>query len=144
MQLDVQGGVTRYIEAGKIYAYVISGEYVADGVEFLTEEESEFQLGIMTRNQDTPVFPHRHNPIERHIATTSEFLYFRQGSAQVSLRSTESAAPVTIILKASDSILFTGIGIHGIVFSDETQLIEIKQGPFDPRLDKVYLSHLES
>jgi mannose-6-phosphate isomerase-like protein (cupin superfamily) len=136
-------GISRYVEKDLVYAYLIKADYVAQGVEFVTDEQSEFQLGIMTRGLETPVSAHMHNRIDRVVHTTSEYLYFRSGSAKVSLRSSQNADPVRIDLDTGDSILFTGIGIHSILFAEGTQLIEIKQGPFDPSLDKVYLSHLE-
>ena len=136
-------GVSRYVENDLVYAYLIKADYAAKGVEFVTDEQSEFQLGIMTRGPESPVLAHKHNEIERVICTTSEYLHFRSGSAIVLLRASQNAEQVRINLTTGDSILFTGIGIHSINFTNGTQLIEIKQGPFDPSLDKVYLSHLK-
>ena len=62
----------------------------------------------------------------------------------ITIRASEHSAPETFSVGAGDAVLFTGVGIHSVIFIEKTQLLEIKQGPYDPKLDKVYLSHLEN
>ena len=97
----------------------------------------------MSRDADTPVLPHLHNEIERKVKTTSEFLNFRKGKAIIRIRAHAKTEEVAFEVVQGDSVLFTGIGIHSVDFLEPTQLLEIKQGPYDPKLDKIYLSHLE-
>lgn len=138
-----QNGLVTFTENGLIYAYLIHSNFVSEGVNFITDNNSEFQLGIMSRDKNTPVLPHLHNEIERKVKTTSEFLNFRKGKAIVRIRAHAKTEEIAFEVVKGDSVLFTGIGIHSVDFLEPTQLLEIKQGPYDPKLDKIYLSHLE-
>lgn len=138
-----QNGLVKFIENGLVYAYLIHSNFTSEGVNFITDNNSEFQLGIMSRDTSTPVMPHLHNEIERKVKTTSEFLNFRKGKAIIRIRAHANTEDVAFEVVQGDSVLFTGIGIHSVDFLEPTQLLEIKQGPYDPKLDKIYLSHLE-
>ena len=138
-----QDGLITFMEDSVVYAYLIHSSFTSEGVNFITDNDSEFQLGIMSRDAKSPVLPHQHNEINRNVRTTSEFLNFRKGKAIVRIRAHAKSEEVEFEVLAGDSVLFTGIGIHSVDFLEPTQLLEIKQGPYDPKLDKVYLSHLE-
>lgn len=142
MEKISQEGLITFIEEGVVYAYLINSNFKSEGVNFITNNDSEFQLGIMSRDEKSPVLPHQHNQIDRNVRTTSEFLNFRKGKAIVRIRAHAKAEELEFEVLEGDSILFTGIGIHSVEFLESTQLLEIKQGPYDPKLDKVYLSHL--
>ncbi len=143
MEKIPQNGLVTFVENGVIYAHLIHSNFASDGVNFITDNDSEFQLGIMSRDQNSPVLPHLHNQINRNVRTTSEFLHFRKGKAIVKIRAHAQSEEIAFEVVQGDSVLFTGIGIHSVDFLEPTQLLEIKQGPYDPKLDKVYLSHLE-
>ena len=143
MERIEKDGLIEFSENGVAFAYLIAAHFSSPGVNFITDNQSEFQLGIMSRDETTPVLAHRHNLIDREVCKTSEFLNFRSGKALITLRSNEESEPLIFEVVKGDSVLFMGIGIHSVVFLEPTQLLEIKQGPYDPRLDKVYISHLD-
>jgi hypothetical protein len=140
-RVEIEGIIT-YTDANEVFAYIIPKGLSSVGVKFFTPSESDFQLGLMTRNSVTPVHLHRHNQIHREISVTCEFLLIRSGAANVTLQSSPAEDPIFFTLTEGDSVLFTGKGVHGIEFDVDTQILEIKQGPFNPDTDKTYLTHL--
>lgn len=135
-------GYFTYLDGSQVFAYVIPKGLKSEGVKFFTPDYSDFQLGLMTRNSSTPVRLHQHNLIHREISVTCEFLLIRSGEALVSLQSSIDSEPVQFTLREGDSVLFTGKGVHGIEFEVDTEILEIKQGPFNSDTDKTYLTHL--
>lgn len=144
MDIRNEEGLEIFHEGGTNYAYVIRVNADIRGIRFVTETTDDFQLGLMSRGPETPVHEHVHNPYVRTTTATSEFLVVRAGQVRVSLRSRPSEMPTIFELGPGDAVLFPGVGIHGITFGELTELIEVKQGPYDPSLDKRYISHLRA
>lgn len=142
--MDVRSdeGLEIFHEGGTNYAYVIRSSASLRGIRFVTQTSDDFQLGLMARGPETPVHEHMHNPYVRTTTVTSEFLVVRTGQIQVSLRSRPSDTPTFFELGPGDAVLFPGVGIHAMTFGELTEIIEVKQGPYDPTLDKRYISHL--
>jgi hypothetical protein len=123
---------------GTLLAICVPAEYSAEKIEFITPPENNFQVGLMSRTQDQPVTAHIHNPIQRQIVGTQEFLIVRQGSMKVTLMSVKGELAAKLHLNKGDSILLIS-GAHQIDFDGKCELLEVKQGPFNSLEDKVQL-----
>ncbi len=128
--------------AGKTLAIIIPGTYVAAEIEFLTETASNFQVGLMNRGPSSPAYPHAHKPVARQIHGTQEFLLVRKGSMTVTIYDESEVVCATRDIHQSDSILLLAGG-HGIAFKEQTEILEVKQGPYIEGDDK-YLINLSS
>lgn len=129
-------GVKRYTNAqGILLAIVIKATYEADGIEFFTEPDSSQQLGYMKRPIGYEVVPHKHNQVERTVQLTQEVLFIKSGSCQLNLYNDQDQLDIGIILDAGDVVLLAEGG-HGLVMLKESEIIEVKQGPFSGEKDK--------
>jgi hypothetical protein len=107
------------------------------GVNFISSIEDLFQVGIMQRDQNSPVQQHVHNKIKREMDRTSEFVYIIEGSCMVRFSCNCNPSAFTFeSLNSGDAIIFHGLGVHGIDFTEPTKLIEVKQGPYIAKQDK--------
>jgi len=132
----VNTGVKRYTNAqGILLAIVIKATYEADGIEFFTEPDSSQQLGYMKRPIGYEVVPHKHNQVERTVQLTQEVLFIKSGSCQLNLYNDQDQLDIGIILDAGDVVLLAEGG-HGLVMLKESEIIEVKQGPFSGEKDK--------
>lgn len=121
--------VERITRDGELYAIVIRQDYTTKGVEFFTPTDFPQQLGINVKNEDDIVEPHQHNEVERTIHRTQEVLFFREGKAEVTLYTDDKESFDSVIVEAGDVIMFTRGG-HGLKMLEDTELVEVKQGPF--------------
>lgn len=117
-------------EAGNLIAIVIPGTAsVPAGISFLTSHEVSQQLGAMSRPSGYHVSPHRHSPTRRVIEDTCETLFVRKGLVAVALYDREEKFLREVIL-GSGSVVTLLAGGHGLLFLEETEVIEVKQGPY--------------
>ena len=81
----------------------------------------------MRREQGYVIPEHTHQPIQREINHTSEFLWVREGRVKVSLRHEKKSHE--LIMRTGDAILFFG-GTHGFEMLEDSEILEVKQGPY--------------
>jgi hypothetical protein len=123
---------------GALMAIFVPRDARTPGIQFLTSDENNFQVGLMSRSENTPVLLHAHNPVVREIIGTQEFLWIRRGKATVRISATETAEKdIYIEMKTGDSILLANCS-HAINFDGECEILEVKQGPYNPSSDKKY------
>ena len=126
-------------KVGHLLAIVLEREYSADGIEFFTEPYSSPQLGYVKRPSGYEVVPHKHNQVERTVQLTQEVLFIKSGACRLDLYDDGDQLDISIILKAGDVVLLAEGG-HGLVMLEETEIIEVKQGPFSGEMDKTRFS----
>lgn len=96
---------------------------------FITNDEMQMQMGMIVSPAGSNIAPHRHNPVERTIYGTSEFLYLKVGNCVADFYDRENAVIESVDLTEGDMLLILG-GAHGFRSDDEFKFIEIKQGPY--------------
>lgn len=121
----------------KTYAIIVDASKPFNGVEFLTDQLEEFQVGIMLRDHSNNVPKHIHNENLRNIKNTSECLLVLDGEIELNLWDEENIFIKSLIIKAP-SVITLFRGYHELVFRKPTKLIEIKQGPYKKGKDKIY------
>ena len=72
---------------------------------------------------------HIHRPTERHITGTPECIVVRKGKTEVIIFDNDKNEVCRRTLNAGDILLLVSGG-HGFTYSEDTVLMEIKQGPF--------------
>jgi hypothetical protein len=122
----------------ELQAIFIPASASSQGVKFITNPTNDLQVGLMTRDDKSPVASHRHKKVKRIIETTQEFLLVRSGIAEVFIYNEDGTLSHRMKLLDGDSILLIS-GAHKIDFLTSTQLLEVKQGPYLPVNDKIYL-----
>jgi hypothetical protein len=119
----------------KLFALIIRSNYSADGIEFFTPNEFSQQLAYMKRPEGYSILPHTHNPVQREIVYTQEVLIIKSGKVRVDFYDRDQNYLESTILNKEDVILLADGG-HGFKMLEESEIIEVKQGPFVENEDK--------
>lgn len=129
-------GVEQYRDPdGRIAAVVLRSRAVIEGIAFFTPLEQTQQLGLMRRPKGYQVEPHEHTRQERYISDTNEVLFVRSGRIQVTLYDSRYQPHTAFLVGPSEAVLLASGG-HGITFVEESDVIEVKQGPYTEIADK--------
>jgi mannose-6-phosphate isomerase-like protein (cupin superfamily) len=128
--------IERVISDGEVLAIIVRRDYSEPGVHFFTPAQFSQQLGYMRHPAGKRIQPHVHVLVEREVALTQEVLFLRRGRVRVDFYSASQEYLESRILQAGDAILLASAG-HGFEVLDDVEMIEVKQGPYTEREDKV-------
>lgn len=120
----------------QLLAIIIKSNYKNEGISFFTPNDFSQQLGYMNRPKGYEIAPHRHNIIERKVFLTQEVLFIRSGKVQVSFYDDSENFVESKVLEKNDIILLASGG-HGFKMLENSEIIEVKQGPYCGEEDKV-------
>ena len=119
----------------KVLAIVVKGEFKGDSIHFFSEKEYSQQLGYMKRPLGYKIPNHIHKPNERKIFLTQEVLFIKSGMILVEIYNREKVHIQSVVLVGGDIIHLIDGG-HGIQFLQESEILEVKQGPYMEKEDK--------
>jgi mannose-6-phosphate isomerase-like protein (cupin superfamily) len=128
--------IKHIVHENKLLSIIISSKFDKNGIEFFTPDEFSQQLAYMKRPKDYVIVPHVHNPIQRDVQYTKEVLFIKSGKIRVDFYDEDKSYLESTILEAGDVILLA-YGGHGFEMIEESEIIEVKQGPYVGELDKV-------
>ena len=117
-------------------AIIIRANYKKEGIEFFTPNDFSQQLGYMKHSKGYIISPHTHNIIPREVKLTQEVLYIKKGKIRVDFYENNQNYIKSTILTTGDVILLADGG-HGFEMIEETEMIEVKQGPYLEEEDKI-------
>ncbi len=120
----------------KIIALIIPADFQKDGLEFFTPNDFSQQLAYMKHPKGKLIDPHIHNLVIREVHLTQEVLIIRKGKIRVDLYSDNLDFLESVVLIGGDVILLASGG-HGFEMLEETEMIEVKQGPYAGENDKI-------
>jgi hypothetical protein len=120
-----------------LFAIVVRNKEFNPGISFLTDDCLTQQLALMKYDKGYCIQPHYHLPIERVIHGTPETIIINKGALKVNFYDEGQSKIDSTILFENEIIMLINGG-HGFeVLKDETEIIEIKQGPFQKEKDKI-------
>jgi cupin fold WbuC family metalloprotein len=119
-----------------ILAFFIFGNDILEGKNFVTKDESQFQLASFLLNKDEVIEKHFHPNQHRNIKNTSEVLVLLDGSIEVTIYDDNLELVASQIINSGDTVALMSGG-HGLKLLEESKFIEVKQGPYDEKTDKV-------
>jgi hypothetical protein len=117
-------------------AIIIKSQYKKNGIEFFTPQYFSQQLGYMNRPKGYKIDAHSHKVVERTVTLTQEVLFVKSGKVRISLFNKDYEFIKDVILETGDIILLA-TGGHALEMVEETELIEVKQGPYCNDDDKI-------
>ncbi len=120
----------------KVLAIIIKANYHKDGISFFTPDNFSQQLGYMNRPEGYSIPPHVHNIVERKVEHTLEVLYVKKGKVRVDFYDDNKVYLESRVVCTGDVILLA-YGGHGFKMLEQSEMIEVKQGPFCGEFDKV-------
>ncbi len=120
-----------------LLAIVIRADYRKEGISFFTPGDFSQQLGYMNRKKGYVIAPHIHQIRERKVTLTQEVLVVRAGKVKVDFYTDDCRYLESTIIEKGDVILLAAGG-HGFEMLEDSELIEVKQGPYDGDEDKIH------
>lgn len=130
-------------KSGEILAIIIRNSYsLSDSISFLTPDDFSQQLGYMARSAGYVIPPHVHNLVPREVKLTQEVLYIKKGRLRVDFYYDMDNYYKSTELIQGDVILLA-FGGHGFEMIEDSEIIEIKQGPYCGEFDKVRFNPID-
>ena len=126
----------------RIVAMIIRSGYHASGVEFFTPDDFSQQVAYMNRPEGYRIEPHIHRELPRRITRTQEVLVVRSGRVKVDYFTDAREYLSSSVIETGDVLLLASGG-HGFAMLEQSEMIEIKQGPYAGDHDKVRFSSTE-
>ena len=134
--------VDRIVQGTTELAVILRASYVREGITFLTPNDYSQQLGYMHRRAGYRIPAHIHNSVPRSVTYTREVLFVKSGRLRVDFYGDDGQYVESCILNAGDVILLASGG-HGFEMLEDTEMIEVKQGPYAGDQDKTLLEPVE-
>lgn len=128
--------IENIINNGKLLSVIIRSNYSSPGIEFFTPDDFSQQLAYMRREKDYVISPHVHNSVKRAVNFTQEVLIIKSGLVRVDYYDDNQKYLESRVLSKGDVVLLA-FGGHGFQMLEESEIIEVKQGPYAGELDKV-------
>lgn len=119
-----------------LIAIILPADYHSEGIEFFTPNDFSQQLAYMKRPKGYEVPAHAHNKVPRQVSYTQETLFIRSGRVKLDFYSDKKEYLESYELKTGDVVLLAAGG-HGLTMLEETEIIEVKQGPYMGGEEKV-------
>ena len=116
-------------------AIILRSEYKDDGIKFFTPDNFSQQLGYMKHKKGHKIVPHLHNKVSREVSYTFEVLFIKSGKVKVNFYDGNKTYINSNILNQGDVILLA-YGGHGFEIMEDSEMIEVKQGPYLGEDDK--------
>ena len=120
----------------KLLSIIIRANYESQGIEFFTPNSFSQQLAYMKRDKNYIITPHTHEKVQRNVQFTQEVLLVRKGKVRVDYYDDKNKYLESRILNQGDVVLLA-YGGHGFEMIEDSEMIEIKQGPYIGKQDKI-------
>jgi mannose-6-phosphate isomerase-like protein (cupin superfamily) len=130
-----QTGVEHIFDEYRMLAIIVHSEYSQEGIEFFTPTNFSQQLAFMCRPAGYRIPAHIHKPTPRSVQYTQETLFIRKGRLRVAFFSESHQYLFARELKTGDVLLLISGG-HEFEMLEESEIIEVKQGPYTGDDDK--------
>ncbi|MEP6674219.1 MAG: hypothetical protein ABJA78_03665 [Ferruginibacter sp.] len=128
---------------GQLLSVIINSSFEKDGIEFFTPDDFSQQLAYMKRPVGYVIAPHVHNLVERSVNLTQEVLFVKSGRIRVDFYDDHKNYLESAVIQKGDVILLAAGG-HGFEMLEQSEMIEVKQGPYCGEQDKVRFEPAEN
>lgn len=128
-------GLENVVLNGTTLALVMRAGFSQPGITFITSPEYSQQVGYMRHPAGHRIPAHVHKPIARIVHNTREVLWVKRGRIRADFyfepvyRRMHPFYVESLILTTGDLLLLI-CGGHGFTMLEESELIEVKQGPY--------------
>jgi mannose-6-phosphate isomerase-like protein (cupin superfamily) len=119
----------------RMVAIIIYSDYQRQGIEFFTPDNFSQQLASISRPKGYKIQAHLHKPVPRNVKYTQETLFIKKGKVKINFYDENKQYLNTRELKSGDVILLVSGG-HDFTMMEDTEMIEVKQGPYAGNGDK--------
>ena len=127
----------------KQIALLIRSDFSSDTSKFFTDDSLPQQVGYIKHDKGHQVTAHIHSFSTREVLNIQETLIIRKGKLRVDLYSDTREYIESTVLNKGDVIILISGG-HGVYFIEDSEIIEVKQGPYLPEDDKLFIKNVKS
>ena len=113
-----------------ILARYIPASSWKEGLSFFSKDDEYIQTGTWKYNKGKELLAHIHNEAERKISRTQEVIYVVKGKIEASIYDLKGSFVEKIIVNAGDFLILLNSGHGYLILEDDTQVLEIKNGPY--------------
>ena len=124
-----------YDSSENLLAIVVKKGSSKEEKDFHTDNSSEFQLGTFNLEKDTVIERHYHQKQERRIHSTNEVLVLQKGKMTITIYDLDLNKIQDVTLESGDIVVLFDGG-HEINIDEDSNFIEVKQGPYIEGQDK--------
>ena len=135
--------IEKIINNDELLSIIIRTNFKSDGIEFFTPDNFSQQLAYMNRPKSYVIPPHVHNLVARNVNFTQEVLFIKSGKVRVDYYDDKKKYLESKILNQGDVVLLASGG-HGFEMIEDSEIIEVKQGPYSGEMDKVRFDPLKN
>ena len=121
---------------GQLLAMILRADFKDEGIRFFTPDTFSQQLGYMNRPKGYAIPPHDHNAVPRTIEWTQEVLIIRSGKVRLDLYEPTTREYLESHVLLPGDIVLLAHGGHGFVMLEQSEIVEVKQGPYAGEHDK--------
>src|SRR4051812_10025601 len=122
-----------------LIAIIVPPQPILPGCQFVTDPESLLQVGFMRRATGSHIAPHIHPDHVRYVRRTTEVLIVKSGLIRVTLYNS-SRVNIGSYHLLPGTVLILVSGGHEFLFLEDSEVVEVKQGPYAGAKDKVVFS----
>lgn len=117
-------------DGDQVLALILRNGDFSEGLHFHTKDEDFVQVATWNYNKGKRSSAHSHNIVERIANRTQEVIYIKKGKIKLDVYTEDDKLCQEVILGTGDLVIIFAGG-HGMeVLEDNTQAIEIKNGPY--------------
>jgi quercetin dioxygenase-like cupin family protein len=113
----------------KLIAIILRKNFTSKKTIFFGSPSFSQQLGYIVYKKGGIIKAHLHREVPREITLTQEVLFIKKGKLIVNLYTTNKKFITSRKLNEGD-IIFLCSGAHGFKILEDTEIIEVKQGPY--------------
>jgi hypothetical protein len=114
---------------GKTLALILRAGFDDEGVNFVTDEASPLQVGVLKHPHGFKIKPHMHRASKKTIDSIQEVLHVEYGRVGVNFYNNSGEQIGSAVINMGDTILLIAEG-HGFDMLEDSKMIEVKQGPY--------------
>lgn len=113
-----------------VLAIIARSEDWQEGLNFISSEQDSQQVAFWGYEKDKKLQAHIHLVEPRQVLRTQEVIFVKKGSVRADIYSEKEQFLKSIVLKDGDTAVFLSGG-HGYeILENNTQVLEIKNGPY--------------
>lgn len=128
--------IEKFQKGNVLYALILRSNYTGTGINFFTQDSESLQLAYMRREKGYEIEPHLHQECKREVYDTQEVLFLKKGKVRIDFYDDNFDYLSSKILFEGDFIILMRGG-HGFSMIEESEIIEVKQGPYIEAKDKI-------
>ena len=122
--------VEKIMDKDLVLAIIIRDGDWEEGLNFVSSEEDYQQVGIWKYNKGKKLAPHIHLIAPREVLRTQEVVFVKEGRIRADIYTEKEKFLKSVELEKSDTIILLNGG-HGYeILEDNTEVLEVKNGPY--------------